>query len=324
MSSIDLTRRGIFGLAAGAAAVPLLGSAVFNAAEAAAPMLGPSRPTVYRFPLGKFEVTTVFDGAVQFGGPHPIFGQNMPAEEVAAYAEANFLSGTKQEIGFTPVIVNTGSELVLFDTGNGEARRPARGNLVASIEAAGYTADQIDIVVITHMHPDHIGGMMEGGKPTFPNARYITGQAEFDFWSADKMKENRVGKLVQANVMPVADQFSFLGNEGSVASGITAVAAFGHTPGHMAYHIESDGKRLLLIADACNHYVMSMQKPDWHVKFDMDKASAAATRKKLLGMAAADKIPMTGYHMPFPAVGFIEARSDGSYRWNAATYQLFL
>ena len=92
----------------------------------------------------------------------------------------------------------------------------------------------------------------------------------------------------------------------------------------MAYHIESDGKRLLLIADACNHYVMSMQKPDWHVKFDMDKAGAAATRKKLLGMAAADKIPMTGYHMPFPAVGFIEARTDGSYRWNAATYQLFL
>ena len=325
MNSFDLSRRGALAAIAGAAAAaPMLSSAVLSTANAAAPMLGAMRPNVYRFPHGKFEVTTVFDGAVQFGGPHPIFGENMAADEVAAYAEANFLSGTKQEIGFTPVIVNTGSELILFDTGNGEARRPARGNLVASIEAAGYTADQIDTVVITHMHPDHIGGMMEGGKPAFPNARYITAQAEYDFWAADDKKEHRVGKLVQSNVVPVAEKFSFLGDGGSVASGVTAVAAFGHTPGHMAYHIESEGKRLLLIADACNHYVMSMQKPDWHVKFDMDKAAAAATSKTLLGMAAADKIPMTGYHMPFPAIGFIEAQSGGGFRWNAASYQMFL
>lgn len=324
MSSINLTRRGALMAAAGAAAAPLLGSAVFNTASAAAPMMGASRPSHLRFPLGKFEVTTIFDGAVQLDGPHPIFGQNMPQEEVAAFAEANHLSGSRMEIGFTPVIVNTGSELVLFDTGNGEARRPARGNLVMAIEAAGYSADQIDVVVLTHMHPDHIGGMMEGGTPAFPNARYVTGQAEYDFWAADSMKENRVGKLVQSNVVPVAEKLSFLGNEGSVASGISSVAAFGHTPGHMAYHIESEGKRLLLIADACNHYVVSMQKPEWHVRFDMDKEGAAATRKKLLGMAAADGVLVTGYHMPFPAVGYVEAMNSGGYRWNAASYQPFI
>ena len=138
MSSIDFTRRGALAAVAGAAAaVPLLGSAAFNAANAAAPMMGAARPSHVRFPLGKFEVTTIFDGAVQLDGPHPIFGQNIPKEEVAAYAEANNLSGSRMEIGFTPVIVNTSKELVLFDTGNGAARRPARGNLGAALKSAG-------------------------------------------------------------------------------------------------------------------------------------------------------------------------------------------
>lgn len=324
MGSFDLTRRGALFAAVGAAAAPLLGSAVLNSANAAKPMLGPSRPTHLRFPLGKFEVTTIFDGAVQLDGPHPIFGENMAQEEVAAFAEANNLSGSRMEIGFTPVIVNTGSELVLFDSGNGVGRRPNAGALLARLAEAGYSADQIDVVVLTHMHPDHIGGLMEDGKPAFPNARYVTGQVEYDFWSADSMKEHRVGKLVQSNVVPLAGKMNFIGDEASVTSGITAVGSFGHTPGHMAYHIESEGKRLLLIGDACNHYVLSMQKPNWHVRFDMDKEAAAQSRKKLLGMAAADRIMMTGYHMPFPAVGFVEALPAGGYRWNAASYQPFI
>ena len=90
----------------------------------------------------------------------------------------------------------------------------------------------------------------------------------------------------------------------------------------MAFHIESEGKRLLLFADVCNHYIVSLQKPDWHVRFDMDKEGAVATRKKLLGMAAADGIPATGYHMPFPAVGFVQPMSGGGFRWSAVSYQL--
>lgn len=322
MRDVTLTRRGALGAAAGlAAAAPLLGSGILTQAHAAAPMLGPVRPTVFRFPLGRFEVTTIFDGGIQLDGPHPIFGQDQDAETVAAYAEANNLPGRRMEIGFTPVIVNTGQELVLFDTGNGAARRPDAGALVARLADAGYSADQIDVVVLTHMHPDHIGGVMENGQPAFPNARYVTGQVEYDFWSKPDMADNRVGKLVQSNVVPVAERTTFLGDEGQVAGGIAAIAAFGHTPGHMAFHIESEGKRLLLIADSCNHYVMSLQKPDWHVRFDMDKEAAAATRKKVLGMAAADGIPVTGYHMPFPAVGFVETMGDG-FRWNAVSYQL--
>ena len=110
-------------------------------------------------------MTTLLDGAVQLDGPHPIFGENQPAEEVVAFAQANFLPGDRMEISFTPILVNTGDHLVLFDSGNAAGRRPGAGNLVAAIEAAGYTTDQIDTVIITHMHGDHIGGLMSEGVP---------------------------------------------------------------------------------------------------------------------------------------------------------------
>ena len=121
--------------------------------------------------------------------------------------------------------------------------------------------------------------------------------------------------------MTGSDQFSFIGDGGSVASGITGMAAFGHTPGHMVYMIESDGAQLVLIADLANHYVWSLAYPDWEVRFDMDKAGAAQSRRAVLGMLATDKIPFVGYHMPFPAMGFVETREDG-FRYVPASYQM--
>jgi len=319
------TRRQTLAAAGLALAAPALIRARPAAAEA--PLLGPARPRFYRFQLGDFEVTTVLDGAIQLDGPHPIFGENQPAEEVAAFAEQNFLPGDRMEISFTPVMVNSGDNLVLFDGGNPASRRPGAGNLVAAIEAAGYTADQVDTLVITHFHPDHIGGLMTDGVPTFANAAYVTGQVEYDFWSHDDRLSGPtegVASLVRSNVVPLAEKMRFVGDEGEVVAGINAVAAFGHTPGHMAYHIESGGQRLLLWADASNHFVLSVERPDWHVRFDMDKAAAAATRKRLFDMANAERIPVTGYHMPFPAVGFVEKPSPESYRWVQASYQMNL
>ncbi|HRK43877.1 MAG TPA: MBL fold metallo-hydrolase, partial [Gemmobacter sp.] len=190
--------------------------------------------------------------------------------------------------------------------------------ITAALAAAGYSPDQVDVVVLTHMHGDHIGGLAsDSGTRTFPKARYVTGAVEFDHWS----KAGNEG--FDAKVKPLASETTMLEDGGTVAGGITAMAAFGHSPGHMAYRIESEGKALILTGDTVNHYVFSLQRPDWEVRFDMDKAKAAATRKSLLGMIAADRLPFIGYHMPFPALGYLEAQGEG-FRQVPASYQMTL
>ncbi|MEL6217969.1 MAG: MBL fold metallo-hydrolase [Pseudomonadota bacterium] len=322
MTQTPFTRRAALTGAAALAAAPL----AVRPAAAAAPMLGTSQPFFNRFTVGSYEVTTILDGAVQIPGPHPIFGQNVSAEDVAALTAENFLPSDKMEIPFTVTLVNTGSELILFDTGNGDSgRRPNAGLLGERLAAAGYSADQVDVVVITHFHPDHINGLTEGGTPVFPNARYVTNAAEYDFWTSDDLlADEGMAKrhaMVQAKVVPFAEKMSFIEPGGAVASGVEALDGSGHTPGHTCYHIEDGGQRLVLIADLCNHYVVSLQRPDWHVRFDMDKDAAAARRKEVLGMIAADKVPFVGYHMPPPSVGYLETLGDG-FRYVPASYQL--
>lgn len=323
--SRDISRRVVLA-AAGVTAMSAAMGGRISMANAAAEMLGPSRPNHFRFKLGGFEVTTILDGAIQVKTVNGIFGQDQKEEHVKALMSENHLPGDKMEIGFTPVVINTGKEVVLFDTGNGAARRPKAGNLLMALKQAGYAPEEIDVVVLTHFHPDHIGGLMEDGKAAFPNARYVAGEKEYNFWTApgrDKGATARVGKLALSHVKPLAPKMEFVKPGQDASPGITAIDAFGHTPGHMAYNIESGSSRLILMADACNHYVASMQRPDWQVKFDMDKGTAASTRKKLLDMAATDKVALAGYHMPFPAVGFVERRDIG-YRWSPVTYQFNL
>lgn len=268
--------------------------------------------------VGSFTVVTLLDGARNVPDPQSIFGMNVSADEFADVSADNFLPTDQARFFFTPTLVDTGSDVVLFDTGNGGAN----GNLPAALADAGYTSEDVTIIVITHMHPDHIGGLMAGGSAAFPNARYITGSVEFDFWTGDSAPA-QLAEMIGGLVVPLADQMTFLDDGGSVTSGITAVAAFGHTPGHMGYMIESDGAQLMLIADLANHYVWSLAYPDWEVRFDADKAAAAASRRRVLGMLAADRIAFVGYHMPFPALGYVEANGDG-FRYAPASYQFDL
>ena len=306
MTEFTLSRRGLL---SAAAALPLAATA--RPAFAAAEMKGAGFAPYNRFKLGAFEVTTLLAGTRTVPDPQTIFGLNATAEEFTAASDAAMIPTDKAQFFFTPTLVNTGAELVLFDTGLNGA------GITSALTAAGYTPDQVDVVVLTHMHGDHIGGLMTDGAPTFPKARYVTGSREFNHWSTAG------NEGFDKNVKPLAEKMTMLDDQGSAASGISAMAAFGHTPGHMAYRIESEGKNLIIGADFANHYVWSLSHPDWEVKFDMDKAKAAETRKALLGMMASEKIPFIGYHMPFPALGFVEAK-EGAFRYVPASYQFML
>lgn len=281
-------------------------------------------PDIHKFKLGGFQVLAVKDGARPSGAPGEIFGLNQPPETLAALLTQNFLPTDQFVNSFSPTLVDTGSNVILFDTGLGkQGRAQGVGRLIEGLAAAGYMPEDISIVVITHMHGDHIGGLMEDGKPAFPKARYITGQVEYDFWTdAARAGTPAEGnqKSVLANVKPLAEKMTFLKDGGEVVSGITAMLAPGHTPGMLNFNIESQGKRLILAADTVNHYVLSLQRPEWEVRFDMDKAQGAATRKKVLDMIATDKVAFLGYHMPFPAVGFVE-KQDTGYRFVPKSYQ---
>jgi glyoxylase-like metal-dependent hydrolase (beta-lactamase superfamily II) len=297
-----------------------------------ASMHGELQPALRRFRLGDFEITIVMDSKVIREGLTPSHGGPAMASEVQALARASRIDTSRYQHPFTPMLVNTGRELVLFDTGNGALSREYSqfqgrlpdGRLVGHLRDAGYTENDIDVVVISHGHPDHIGGLLEAGNPVFPNARYVFGAAEYDFWiRGENVRPERAfnRELFVTTAKPLAERATFINPGDDVVSGIRAIDAAGHSPGMMAFLVESEGKRLLNWADTCGHYVISIRRPDLHLDVDDDKDRAVNTRRRLLDMAATDGLLVTGYHMPFPAIGYIEREPTG-FRWIPHGYQM--
>lgn len=332
MSTADFrpSRRHLLASAAAMTAAPLALSTLMTPAGAATPAkLGAWQPRHWRYKVGAFELTTIADSEVFIDGPFPLIGGNVPEEDVVALMRDSLLPEHKYQPGFSPMIVNTGSDVVLFDTGNGEngfVPRPAGGWLAKELAPAGFKPEDITVVVLSHGHPDHVGGLMEAGSPLFPNARYVIGQVEYDFWAPEGKHSGELEKFAsvfRTNTKAIADKFTFIKPGGDVVPGIRAVEAYGHTPGHLNFHIESEGKAIYFWGDCAHHQVASLARPDWHCVFDTDKEQAAATRKRIFDMLATDRIPIVGYHMPFPSVGYVE-RQGSAYRWLAHTYQLNL
>ena len=287
-----------------------------------------TRPKVYQFKLGDFTITNVLEGYIHREDMHPITGTNATADEVQAVAEANRLPFPNFEHNFVPSLVDTGDKLIALDPGFGaRAHGPTTGWLNDLLPEAGYSLDDVDYVVVTHCHPDHIGNLTTAdGSPTFPNAEIVFGRTEFDYW----MKGENIPsfrpptlKMFQEVCAPMADTARFVQPGDDIVTGVTAVDAFGHSAGHMAYHIESNGQELMIMSDTVAHYAVSLSHPEWHFGMDDNPEAAVVSRKRVLSQVADEKMAAIGFHMPFPSVGYVERRGDG-FAWVPASYQMNL
>lgn len=309
------------GLAAPAlVAAPALLTGMSAPATAKVPIVGSSGPSFYRYKLGDFEVIALHEG--EFTRPlDASFVRNAPLEAVQKTLADNFLPTDKLTISFTAVLVNTGSKLVLIDTGFNDNGAPTNGRVVAAMKAAGIEPSMIDVVALSHFHGDHLQGLRnKAGQLVYPNAQVMVPEQEFAFWmndermaaAPDAMKGAFQGvRRVLAPIAKDVKQFKW-GDE--IVTGITAVDASGHTPGHTAFAIASGNAKMMFVADTTNTPVLFASNPEWRVMFDMDADKAVATRKRLLDMAATDKLRLAFYHASFPATGFI-AKEGAGYRF---------
>ncbi|MBB4377821.1 MULTISPECIES: MBL fold metallo-hydrolase [unclassified Bradyrhizobium] len=327
----DLNRRHLLtGAAAlGAAAVSGFGP---TAANASVPPTGTQAPGFYRYKVGSYECTSINDGARTFPMPDK-FVANIPKDEALAAGEAAYMPKGMVTIPFNPQLINTGSKLVLIDTGNGianlEASKGAVGRTLQNLQAAGVDPKNVDVVLLSHMHGDHINGIrLADGALAFPNAEIMVPGKEWEFWASEenaaKAESNQALKNNFANVKKI-----FAGLESKVtkyewgkevAPGITSIATPGHTPGHTSFAVASGDAKVLIQSDVTNIPEFFLRNPDWHVIFDMDAAMAQATRHKFYDMAAAEKATVVGFHFTFPAVGHV-VKDGAKYRlvpsaWN--------
>ncbi|KAA0972714.1 MBL fold metallo-hydrolase [Aureimonas fodinaquatilis] len=333
-----MNRRNALKLALGGAAAGTLVSAAASAQEAQAPAAAeapplpnladaPLAPGWRRFQVGDAKVTVILDGVRPGDGPFPTFGEDQTAEAVAELMEANMLPSNQFVNFFHPVVVETGGQTVLIDTGFGSGGRSGGlGYLSQRLEAAGFAPDLINTVVLTHLHADHIGGLTENNAPAFPKAHHVVGRIEHEFWTSDAAKAGGTAGNAEAVAMrlgPLENNLVKAEDGDEVAPGLFLRAAYGHTPGHFALELNSGGKRMFFMGDVFGQYVVSLQRPEWQVRFDMGKQEAAETRKRFAAMLADEKLPFFGYHMPFPAVGYV-LRDGDSFRYMPETYSLQL
>lgn len=285
-------------------------------AHAAAPLSAAQAPGFYRYKVGDLELTAIHDGFYL----RPLEGliANAPMEAVKEATAAAYMPADRITIPFTTTVINTGSKLVLIDTGNGDTTVGTSGKWMANFRAAGFTPEQVDTVIISHFHGDHINGVrLKDGTAVFPNAEIMVPAAEWAYWMDDaKMAAAPEGmKGGFANVRrvfgPVAKNVVQYSPDKEIITGVTTIAAPGHTPGHTAYAVTSGGGRVMLLSDTTNSPLVFARNPDWHGVFDMDGPMAQATRHRMLDIAASERMQVAFYHAPFPATGHIVRAGAG-------------
>ena len=307
-----LTRRSLLTLSSAAA-----GCAVWPA-YAAAPVAKAQGPGAYRYNLGDIQLTALYDGIWYL----PIDGKfvhNASGADVDAALAAAFLPPGVLPITFTALLVNTGGRLVLIDTGTAGQITDTAGFMNANLAAAGIAPEAIDVIVVSHFHPDHIDGIKtKDGAKVFRNAEILVPEPEWAFWMDDG-NMSRASGAVHRYFLNARRIFKDIAKEvkrfkpgAEVAPGIVSVAAYGHTPGHTAFAIHSGSQSMLAMSDTARNPYLFVRHPDWQPSFDMDGPQAAAARRRMLDRAAADRMLVEAYHFPFPACGHI-AKSGGGY-----------
>ena len=314
---MTISRRAALATAAAALTAPVLRT---DAAKAAAPKVGRQVAGFYRFMIGDFEVTALHDGQVNREITTQLI-PNAPLDDVIKLMNAQFIPTRPGNSQFNTMVVNTGSKLVLIDSGFNDNGAPTTGLMAANMAAAGIDPKQIDTVLVSHFHPDHINGLRnKAGELLYPNAEIIAPPLDIKYYM-DEATMNaapegarpafQTARRVFGPIMKDVKQGEWTKEW---APGITAIQSDGHTPGHTSFVVSSGGKTLLVVGDAANDPRIFARNPEWHLGFDLDKAQAVTMRKKLLDMAAADRMQTTFYHAAFPATGFV-AKNGAGFDW---------
>jgi glyoxylase-like metal-dependent hydrolase (beta-lactamase superfamily II) len=285
--------------------------------DAKAPFAGTQGPGVYRLKLGDFQLTALFDG-VWYLPIDDKFVRNAGAAEVNQALAAAFLPPNVLPISFTALLVNTGSKLVLIDTGTAGQVADTAGSMLENLRTAGIDPRAVDTILISHFHPDHIDGIKtKDGAKVFPNAEILVPEPEWDFWMNDANMAPAEGAVKRYFLnahrifRDIASEVRRFKPGAEVAPGIVSIPAFGHTPGHTAFAIHSGNQSMLSMSDTVRNPYLFARHPDWQPTFDMDGPLAVATRRQMLDRVVADRMLVQAYHFPFPACGHMAKTATG-------------
>ncbi|KRW57528.1 MBL fold metallo-hydrolase [Pseudomonas sp. TTU2014-080ASC] len=302
-------------------------SALGSTAALAAPAAQTEQvPGYFRLAIGDATVTALYDGYVELA---PSLLKGMEGKEIEKLLARSF---QKTDPGFQTAVnaylVHTRDNLVLVDAGAAKCFGPTLGNIVQNIEAAGYKPSDVDTILVTHMHPDHLCGVTSAeGKAAFPNASLWAAQADADFWLSEKVAaaapEAAKGlyQMAKAAVQPYKDagKYHTFKQGDALVPGLSVVPTPGHTPGHTSFLLQSAEQSLLLWGDIIHSHAVQMQHPEVSMEFDVDSTQAIKTRKELLKKVADNGWWIAGAHLPFPGIGHVRSEQNG-YAWVPAEY----